>query len=151
RIGEEFLTPEQKAALPKNFVGKRGVDPAALAEIVGLPDGQAFIQAVTQFAGERAQTGLRPDAYTRRLVDAEVNRRMEAVHGKLEENILEEAKERVLAETQVDMLHEEMLARASQAGLQLTLTKEDVLKANRQLFDQTLMKGMSSDRYLAEA
>lgn len=151
KLAVDALTEEQKAALPKDYYSKKGMNPDDAAILLGFSDGAQLIASVAQFNADRAASGMRPIDYSRRLVSAETERRMEARYGSLTENIIEEAKERVLSETQIDMLHEEALARATEAGLEFSIKKDEFVGAIRERFEQATFKEVSSDKFFADA
>ena len=91
------------------------------------------------------------------LVDNEVARRMKAEHGDLAENILSETQDHVISQTQFDMLHEETLAAAMQAGIdtgasspELPFTKEHMEQFARQRFAQLRMGQVGVEAHLRD-
>lgn len=151
KIGTEYLTPEQQAALPRSYFAKGRESPSLLAELTGFPDGNAFIQSLTDFHAQRKASGLRPDDYQRRLITEELNREMEARYGKLDENVMEAVKEQVLSETELFLLHEETVALATKAGLEYSLTRAGTQQMINDNFAKFTVKHVNSDRYLANA
>lgn len=151
KIAEEYLTDEQKAALPKSYYGKTGLAPDDAATLLGYRTGTDLITDMARFNAERTAAHMRPIDYTRRLVAQEVDRRMTERYGSLNENIIEEAKERVLSETQIEMLHEETLARAMEAGLEFSIKKDQLVTAIKERFADVTVKEAKSDKFFADA
>lgn len=120
----EYLTPEQREGLPEYYQSKTGARPDDIAQIFGFRTGGEMVDALIAMKAE--QGTQRWDAYKRKMIQAEVDRRMAQSHGSLRENILEEVKDRTLSEVQLDMLHEEVYALATKAGAQYSITKEQL-------------------------
>lgn len=151
KIATDSVPTEVREGLSKNYFRKDGASPDDLASMLGFPSGKAMIESLVRFNEAKKSSGMRPFEYVRRLIDAETERRMEAKHGKLGDKILEEAKEQVLSETQVDLLHEETLKLATDAGLEFTLTKEQIKAGVKDLFAKEKASDVSSDKFIADA
>lgn len=151
RLGEDYLTPAQREALPKSWVTKRGANPSDIAALTGHPSGDAMIESLAGLEAQRKASGLNPSNFFRRLVDAETDRQMEAKHGKLGDQILQEAKEQVLSETQLDLLHEETLAMGLKAGAEFSITKDQMKKWAEDRFRALDAKDIDSDKFIADA
>lgn len=150
KIGTEFVPEEIRKGLSPNYFRKGGASPDDIAPLFDFPSGQAMVEALVRFNEAKRSSGMRPFEYVRRLIDAETERRMETKYGKLGDKILEEAKEQVLSETQVDLLHEETLKLATDAGLEFTLTKEQIKAGVKDLFSQEKASDVSSDKFIAD-
>ena len=151
KLAADALTPDQRALLPKDFVAVDGIHPEDLANLFGDRNAAALVDRVIALGQGREAAGMKPKPHLERLVDAETDRQMEAKYGSLDKNILDEAKDQVLSETQESLLHEEVLARAEEAGMQLTITKDELKAAIKDFFDRSAVKDVSSDKGLAEA
>lgn len=151
RLGAEFLSPEQQAALPKSYWNKTGLAPDALAGLFGFESGNALVESLTNFEAQWKASGVRREEFIRRIINNEVQRRMEEKHGKLEENILAEAKDQALSETQLQLLHEETLALAVQAGAQFSIPKDTFVAQIQENFGGYKLDTINSDRLLADA
>lgn len=151
KISAEDITPDQAALLPKEYVGIEGIHPEDLANLFGDTHPGALVDKLVALEQARKQAGMKPKAHLERIIDAETDRQMEAKYGSLDKNILEEAKDQVLSETQESLLHEEVLARAEEAGMQLSITKDELKAAIKGFFDRQLVRDVSSDTGLAEA
>jgi len=151
KLREEFLTEEQKALLPKNWVAARGIHPDDLAQLYGVETGAEAVAQLANMVEQRKASGLRPIEFTREVIRREAERRMEERYGKLEEKIIEEVKDQILTQTQLDLLHEETLAAATRAGTELPISKEQILDGVRDAVNRTTMKEISSDRFMADA
>lgn len=150
KLAPEGLTPDQ-ALLLKDYVSADGIHAQDLAGLFGDTDSKALVDRVLALQQGRDQAGMKPEAHLQRLIDIETDRQMEAKYGSLDKNILEEAKDQVLSETQEDLLHEETLARATEAGLEFSIGKEEYKAALKGFFDRQLVRDVSSDQGLAEA
>lgn len=151
KIGEDYITPEQKAMLPKSYVAKRGVRPDDIAPQFGYETGSEMIAGMAAMEAERKGAGLSPTYYYRRLVDSETERQMEARYGKLAENILEDAKEQVLSETQLELLHEDTLAMGLRAGAEFSITKDQMKAWAEERFKALDARDIDSDKFIADA
>lgn len=149
KLDEKALTPEQKAELPKDLVAKNGISPDDAANLFGLSSAKELIDKVLWGERQRGETPF--NEYVKRLIDQESNRRMEEKYGKLAENILAEAKDHVVGNTQMDILHEETLALGIRAGKEMTFTKVDVQAWVRDKFKEKITKSIDVDTFLNEA
>lgn len=134
KLSADAFSDVQKASLPKDYVGKGGTDPSALAGFFGFSSGEALVQRLSQLTEARENLGLTPVEYKKYLIDQETERQMQAKYGKLEENILQEARENVVSATQMDLLHEETMALAAKAGIEPSLSRQDIQKAVKKDF-----------------
>lgn len=151
KLNPEGLTDDQKALLPKDYLSANGIHTDDLAGLFGDTDSRALVDRVVGLNQSREGAGMKPGPHLQRMIDAETDRRMEARYGNLDKNILEEAKDQVLSETQEDLLHEETLARANEAGLEYSIRKDELKAAIKGFFDRQLVRDVSSDVSLAEA
>lgn len=151
RIHPDTLSPEQRAALPKEYLGKEGLTADQAATRFGFATGDQMVESLARFNADRKQSGLRNSDYTRRLINDELNRRMEVQFGRLNENILKEAKDQVASEIQEEMLHQQTMRYAELAGEQYPVRKEPTIAAMREDLDRTPIGEVSSDKFFAEA
>lgn len=157
KLDSTKLTPEQKAALPKDYHSVTGLHPDDAAGLFGYHSGNELVDALSRVHADRQASGLTAGRYVNSLVDNEVARRMKAAHGDLAENILSETQDHVISQTQFDMLHEETLAAAMQAGIdvgksspELPFTKEHMEQFARQRFSQLRMGQVSVEAHLRD-
>lgn len=151
RLDSTKLTPEQRAALPDDYYTPGGMHPDDVAGLFGYASGDAMIARLAQLNKTREGSGLGPKAYVNQLVEAEVNQRMQKEFGDLAQNILEEAKDHVISQTQMDLLHEETLALGMKAGKGFSITKDDLKGQVKDEFAKLPVGGISTDKYLANA
>lgn len=153
RLDWDSLTPEQRKAIPESYtVRKGGVKPDDVASLFGYPTGDAMIEGLSRVTQARDLSGLRRDRFQRKMVDNEIQRRMETEHGFLAKNIAEDTKDQVLSENQLDLLHEETTHLAMMSGEQGTgLTRDQLTSAIKDKFDALPTGSVSSDKYLREA
>jgi len=123
----------------------------SLAEYFGYQTGAEMIERVKALQEQRKASGLNSYEFTRRLIDVETDRRMEQRYGDLGENILKEAKDQVLSETQLDLLHEETLALAEQARVQLPIPQKELRAQIVEGVQKMELKNLSSDHLLEAA
>lgn len=151
KIGTEYLTKEQREALPPNYVSKKGMDPNDLASLFGYDSGAQMMQGLVDYNAERRASGMRPDDFRRRSITAEVERRLSEELGPQRAEILEEAKDAVLGETQVDLLHEETLQLGLKAGTEFSITKDQLRTWVAEKFDGLMLNEAKSDSFLSAA
>jgi protein-disulfide isomerase-like protein with CxxC motif len=150
KINEQSLTPEQRSAFPKQFIAPRGrgYDPDAVANLFGFSDGDTLVAAIS--AIEKEATAGRGDIVDR-LVDAEVNRRVDAKLGETAKERLDEAYDHALSATQLEMIHERMLQLGTQVGTSISIPPMATKLGALNLLHQELFGGMSSRRFLNDA
>lgn len=151
KLSADALSDEQKAALPKNYVAKDGIDPDDIAGVFGYTSGTQMIDHLAALVQDRARGNMTPKVYRENLIRQTVEREMERRYGNLAENILNEAQDQVLSETQVDLLHEQTLALASAAGEEFTISKAGLQEAVHDTVMKTPMENISTDKFLAAA
>lgn len=153
RLDWEALDERQRQLLPERYtVRKGGIDPEEAASMFGYRSAQELIDKLYEIDTARRESGLGRERFMRKLIDDEVNRRMEAEHGFLEKNIIEEARDQVLSENQLDLLHEEThhLGMMANAG-GLPLTRDQLVRQIRNKFDNLSMAVVDADKFLHEA
>lgn len=151
KLGTDFLTEEQKAALPKEYYSKLGVNPDDVAGIFGYQSGDTMVGKIVDLNSARKELGMGPKEYLKYSTDQEVARQMSEKYGNLDENILAEAKEHVISETQMDMLHEEVAALGMKAGGSFEISKADIQSWVKGEFDRTQISRLKTDKFLASA
>lgn len=124
KVDPRFLTKEQRAQFPARWQEKGGMNPDDLAQPFGFQTGSGMVDALIRFEAEKGK--LTPKEFLDKMVDQETDRRMQQKYGDLAQRNLEEAMDHVVGNTQMDLIHEEMLALAARAGMQLTISKDDV-------------------------
>lgn len=151
KLDPALLTEDQRKALPERWQSAEdGLNPSEFAPFFGYQDGASMVDGMVQYYLEEVASAKRPIEFKRQLIQEEVTRRMERQHGRLADNILEEVKDRVLSETQLDLLHEETMALAPTEA-ELSITKDQMKAwATDQLHKQNLWS-LSSDKLLAQA
>lgn len=151
RLNSEKLTAEQKAALPKDLHAPGGLHPDDVGNLFGYHSGEDMVNDLVQTHRAREAAKLTPQRYVNKLVDLEVERRMRTESGDLAQNILDEAQDHVISQTQFDMLHEDTLRLADQAGMEMSLTKEDVQEMARQGFAKLKVRQVGVQQHLRDA
>lgn len=151
RIKTDLVPEDVRTRLPREYFAANGVHPDDLAAMFGYPTGASMIEHMELFRQEQVQTGLRPAEYKRLLINQEVDRRVRAKYGDLEDNIIEAAKDQVISETQFEILHEETLGLATKAGLQFTLDQAQLKGAAQANFAELRIDDLTSDKFIASA
>jgi len=150
KLDTDQLSPEQRAAIPKDYQARGGLNPDDVANIFGYGSGDAMLQRLAEYNAAKKASGLGAKDFVARVTDAEADRQMRIKYGVLEDNIVDSVKEQVASETQLDILHEETHKLGMEVG-QAPLDKGTVLKAIRDQFSKVQLGSFSSDRYLATA
>lgn len=147
------LTKEQIEGVSPKVWGRGGQDPEFVARTFGYPTVGALLDHLRQFEKERGNQTY--TAHINRLVDEEVDNRMEYRYGDLDENILEEAQDHVLGQTQMDELHEQTLAMAHGGELKtptdMPFTKDNVKAWVEDMFEASRVGAISVAKYLRYA
>lgn len=153
RLDWEALTPEQRKAIPESYTVRRGgVTPDSVASIFGYQSGDQMLAHMSSFVKLREESGLNRDRFQRKLIQSEIDRRMEMEHGFLEKNILEETRDQVLSDNQLDLLHEETHALALMSGEQgFNLTRDQLVEQIKGKYDQLQVGQVKSENFLREA
>jgi hypothetical protein len=129
-LAESDLTPEQKATLPDHYYSKNGLPADQVAGMFGYSTGDEMVQRLGALeAAKRTPEGgrMQPMDFMHRMVAAETDRRMEMRYGRLEDNVMDEAKDTALSETNINLLHEQLMATAMKAGV--TVADKEVMKS----------------------
>lgn len=151
RLDADVLTAEQKAELHPHHYGKEGVHPDDVAGLFGYQSGEAMINRLRMLEQARKAAGRAPGEYLGKLIADETERRMRKEFGDLDENILTEAKDHVISQTQMDLLHEEVVALGTKAHGKISITKDALKSWVKQSFDGTPISAHSTDKYLRQA
>lgn len=151
KLRADTLTPEQAASLPKSYVSERGMHPDDVAPLFGFASGQEMIASMAGLNSLREAAGGRKFEFTRKLVDAEAKKIVDKKYEKAEEEIAREAKEQALSETQLDLLHEELLASGLKAGTELSITKQQVKDWAEEKFRAMDAADIDSDFFIRDA
>lgn len=154
RLDVDQLMAEQKAALPEDYYEKGGLNPDDVAGLFGYPTGEALVERLSALVKDRGEAG--PKEYVNKLLDSAVERRMQAEHGDLAANILEEAQDHVISQTQLDILHQEVVGLGMKAGVLdpdagITITQADMRRWVKSEFDQQPLSSHNVQRYLRDA
>lgn len=153
RLDQKQLTDEQKAGLSPEHYGPDGMSPDDAAGLFfGRNSGDALVKALQDLEAERKLADLTPTAHFNQLRDIETERRMKLLYGKLDENILAEAKDHALNPITMDRLHEQFVAYGMKYGTKTDgpITKADIKSWAEKSFNETPIKEHDSDKYLAE-
>jgi Large polyvalent protein associated domain 22 len=158
-LDRSALSEDQVTSLPKSLVTDNGLNPDQVAGLFGYKSGDALVANLALHEHDRAQSGLSHKDYVGKLIDEEVDRRMEAKHGNLAENILEEARNHVISQTQINILHHEVEFLGKAAGVKniwedkdgRPVTKKQLQDWVKSSFDNLTMKKDAAWRFLQDA
>jgi hypothetical protein len=147
KLRTEDLTPEQRASIPKNYQSKTGLPPDEVAKLFGYGSGDAMIGKLAEYNTAKGDLSARD--FVKTVVDTETDRQMEAKYGLLEKNIMEDAKDQVLSETQLNILAEEMHAVGIKAGV-ATIDKNVAQAWVKDRFSKLSIGDVTSDAFLRD-
>jgi hypothetical protein len=150
KIDSDQLTPEQKAAIPKDYQARGGLNPDDVANIFGYGSGDAMLQRLAEYNAAKKASGLGAKDFVARVTDAEADRQMRIKYGVLEDNIVDSVKEQVASETQLDILHEETMKLGMDIG-QAPLDKGSIISRLRDYHSKETLGSFSSDQYMRAA
>lgn len=149
KLHPAYLTEDQRARLPKDYIQqKNGINPDDIAPYMGYTSGDALVERLGMLTEDRRRAGMSQRDYLNRLIDVETDRRLNQEFGDREQNILDEAKDQALSETQLKLVHEETLAYALKAGQEPQFTHDEVKSMVKEAFGQIPIGQISSDRLL---
>ncbi len=149
KLGSGFLADEQKARLPKDYVAKDGVNPDDFAGLFGYQSGDTLVNHLGDYNEQKMAANMSAKDFVKRASDIETQRQMQLRYGQLEQSILDHAIEQAQSETQLNLLHEETYRLATEAGLNYTITKEQLKASVQEQFDNTPVKALDPERFRA--
>lgn len=147
KLRADNLTPEQRAALPKNYLAKDGLPPDEAAKLFGYGSGDAMIEKLAEY--NRIKGDLSARDFVKKVIDTETDRQMEARNGLLEKNIMEDAKDQALAESGLNLIAEEYHAAGMKAGV-ATIDKNVATAWVKDKFGKLAIGDITSDKFLAD-
>lgn len=150
KLDEAALTPEQKAALPKQYYGPKGLHPDDVANLFGYGSGDAMLSHLIVYNEAKLTAGMSAKDFVSRVTDVETDRQMQQRHGVLENNIMDAVNEQVTGETQQNLLHEETLQLGLKSGKTI-LDKATILQQLRDQFAKMPLGSVSSAAYMRAA
>lgn len=149
RLDSDKLSAEQKAGLPEDYLKSGGINPDDAATMFGYHNPDAMLEAIKQLHADRGDLG--PKEHVNKLAEKITQDHMTREFGNLEQNILEEAKDHVISPTQLDILHEELVALGSKFGGELSIKKADIKAWVKKQFSEMPISMHRVDDYLAAA
>ncbi|HSW91848.1 MAG TPA: hypothetical protein VLG09_04335, partial [Candidatus Saccharimonadales bacterium] len=151
KIDSSKLTEEQRAAIPEKYQSKEGLTPDDVAGLFGYQSGDALIRELGNYETARKESGLEGKAFLDSMIDKLTDQRMEEKYGKLKENIIADAKDQALSQTQLDLIHEEVLALAAKNKAEISLTKDQMVQWLQTEFNKLPVGYVRSDAFLRSA
>jgi hypothetical protein len=141
----EDLTEVQKASLPRRYYSKDGVPVDMMANLFGFTSGDRLVEELSSYT--KSREGMSAQEGLRKTIDEEVQRRMEEKFGKLQDNIMLEAMDQALSETNLQILAEEWQGAAMAAGVKVVdkdLAKGEALA----MFGKMKLSDINAERLL---
>ena len=142
----EDLTDLQKSMLPKHYYAKDGLPVDGVANMFGFHSGDAMIDKLIEYRTDKAD--MTAQERLAATIKEETDRRMEAQYGKLKDNIMSEAMDQALSETNLNILAEEWQGAAMKAGV-ATVDKDVAKAAALDMFAKMKVGEISLDRTIA--
>lgn len=141
KLDRAQVPAELRKSIPNDYLADSGgADPNAIAEFFGYQTGNDMLEDIARLRQAEDEAGLTHSAYISSLVDAQTDRRMLAKYGTLEQSILEEAKDHVLGPSELDRLHDEMMALNT-----IHRGKEGLPEAEQLLWSKSAIKSRVSE------
>lgn len=139
----------RKAIPPDYLIDRGGIHPDAAAGFFGYQTGRSMLEDLARLHADREEAGLTPSAHLTSMIEAETDRRMTATYGTLDQSILEEAKDHILGPSELDRLHEEMMALDAihQGGGGEQMSAAEQLAWNKQAVKARVRENVASGRY----
>jgi hypothetical protein len=150
KLDSDQLTDAQKAAIPKDYQARGGLNPDDVANIFGYGSGDAMLARLAEYNAAKKASGLGAKDFVARVTDMEADRQMRLRHGVLEDNIVDSVKEQVASETQLDILHEETHVLGMRIG-QAPLQKANIIADLQAMYNKMSLGSVSSDAYMRAA
>lgn len=148
KIARGSLTTEQAAMLPRTWIANEGIAIDDLANYYGYDLGEELVNVLA--AMRRATEGFTGNIVTR-MTKARVYQQAMEDLGETMQSRLDEVEDHALSLTQMEMLHERMLALGMQSGGALPLSKSASDWAIFEGFQASDFRNLKADRFLREA
>lgn len=151
RLDSDLIPLDLRERVPKDWVEKDAASPDVTAQMLGYPDGRSMIEAILAVEDARKAEGLSYAKWRERQIKTTTDARMAAAYGDLKENIADAARDQALSETQMDLLHEETLALALDAGATFSITKDQMRNMVRDHFEAQPARGLKPEQFMTAA
>lgn len=151
KLNPETLTPEQKALLPKEFYAENGVDPHSFAEALDASSPAEVVSRIAAITNSRLASNMRMVEFHRRLVSIELEKMLDASFKDSEASVLQDAMDHVVSKTQEELLHEQTLGLALEAGEEYPINPDMIKSGLREKMKQTPASEIDSAAYMATA
>jgi hypothetical protein len=122
KIDPKYLYPHEIEGLPERYLAEGGLNPDIVGRGLGFKTGHEMIDSLIDTTKDRGALG--PKAYWEKLIKQETQRRMDEVHGPLDEQALKSARAQMISRTQGDILHAELAALAKLGNIKKTFNKQ---------------------------
>jgi hypothetical protein len=150
KLGTEYLSDEQKAALPKEYLAKDGINPDDLAGLFGYTSGDSLIAQLAEVTAQRGQAGMTPRAFADRLSEIETEARLKEKFND-PKDALTEVKDQVASQTQLDLLHEEVLMLGLKNDMEFSIKRGELKAAVIEDVGKQPLSSIDSDKFFADA
>lgn len=148
KFARKSLTPEEIQLLPPKLISQRGAHPDDLANYFGFNSGKELIEEIAQLYNQAE--GYKGDIIDR-MVAAETYKRVNDKLGQSAEDRLAEVMDHALSLTEMEKLHEQIVALGTRIGASLPLSKAHMQWGARELLLNDTFGGMKSQNYLRES
>lgn len=147
KIDPESLSPELRERLTAtDWVKPGGMDAADAANLFGFRTAEQMFDALSEYQAQRAE-GIGAKRQRDMLVERETDRQMELHYGRLEDNIIAEARDQAASETQLQLLHEETMFLATQAKAEFSITREQMRRWAEEQFGKATFADTTSAKW----
>lgn len=135
----------------KELTAEDGINPDYVASLLEIDSGAEMIKLLEEYNKGRKNQGVGPKTYLARVIDKEVDARMNERFGLLPENIMQEARAIATGEFKVDLLASEVRMLAEQANVKPAFTREMLADAVERNFGNQKMSSLRDWQALRRA
>lgn len=151
KVDPNTLPPEIREQLKStDWVKEGGMDATDAANLFGFRSPEQMFDALAEYHMQRPE-GIGAKRMRDMIVENETNRQMELRYGRLEDNIISEARDLAASETQLNLLHEETMFLALQGKAEFSITKEQMKQWAEESFGKATFADMTSAKMFQTA
>lgn len=123
-----------------------GMDAHDAASMFGFRTPEEMFNALAEYQAQRPE-GIGAKRQRDALVERETDRQMELRYGRLDDNIIAEAREQAASETQMQLLHEETYFLATQANAEFSITRSQMRQWSEEQFGKATFADTNSAKW----
>lgn len=150
KVSPEGMPKELLERVPEEWLSDRGMNADDAANLFGFRNAADMFDSLADYQAGRPE-GIGAKRFRDQIVEKETDRQMELRYGRLQDNIIEDAKDQAISETQLNILHEETLHLAEMAGSEFPITKAEMKRWVGEKFGEANFKDTTRDKYLMAA